>query len=373
MRNLSFLLVFILVLLACRKEPRPLPSEISRVEPEPTAVLRGMYLVNEGNMNMNKASLDYLDFRNGIYTRNFYNQINPEVTKGLGDVGNDIGIYGSKLYIVVNVSNKVEVLNVRTGKRIGQINITNGRYLAFAKGRAYVSAYLGRVGDPTAVNGIVAEVDTTTLSISRTVRVGRQPEEMAIVNNKLYVANSGGYSPPNYENTISVVDLDSFMETKRIEAAINLHRLKADKYGDLYVTSRGDYYDILSKLLVIDTKTEKIKKTFDFAASNLTIDDEVAYIYATSWNYLQGRNTINYFMIDVKEELLLKQQFITDGSDKHIRVPYGIAVNPYNKDIYITDARDYVTPGKLHCYNVEGHLKWSVTTGDIPAHLVFVK
>ena len=361
-----------LAIVGCRKDPKPLPSEITKVEPNPVSDLKGMYLVNEGNMNMNKASLDYLDFKTGNYTLNFYNQINPTVTKGLGDVANDIGVYGSKLYVVVNNSNKVEVLDVRTGKRITQIDITNCRYITFAGGKAYVSAYLGVIGNSSSANGMVAEIDTTTLKVTRTAEVGRQPEELAVVNQKLYVANSGGYSPPNYESTVSVVDLVSFKEIKRIEVGINLHRLKADRYGDLYVTSRGDYYNIPSKLFVVSTQTESVKKTFDLAISNLAIDDDFAYLYATSWNYLTGKNTIKYHLINVKDEALLPQQFISDGSDKNIELPYGIAVNPFSKDVYVTDAKDYVTPGKLHCYSPVGKLKWSVTTGDMPAHMVFV-
>ena len=54
-------------------------------------------------------------------------------------------------------------------------------------------------------------------------------------------------------------------------------------------------------------------------------------------------------------------------------VPYGIAVNPDNGDFFVTDAKDYVTPGKLHCYDRQGKRKWSVTTGDIPAHIVFTR
>jgi DNA-binding beta-propeller fold protein YncE len=375
MRHLKFLiylLAFLLVIVsACRKDPQPLPSEITKIEPEPTSAIKGFYLVNEGNMNMNKASLDYMDLVNGIYTRNLYNQVNPEVTKGLGDVGNDIGRYGSKLYVVVNVSNKVEVLNIKTGKKIGQINITNCRYITFNNGKAYVSAYLGRVGDPNAPNGIVAEIDTIALKVNRTMEVGRQPEEMAIIGSKLYVANSGGYSPPDYENTVSVIDLPSFKEIKRIEVAINLHRIKADRYGDLYVTSRGDYYTIPSKLFVIDTQTDQIKKVFNIAAGNLAIDDDYAYIYSTEWNYIEGKNKITYNMINVKDETLMDRKFISDGTEKDIKIPYGIAVNPGSKDVYVTDAKDYVTPGKLHCYSPEGRLKWSVNTGDIPAHIAF--
>ena len=373
LKHLAYLLVIAVFAAACRKDPQPLPDEQIRIPADPTAVVKGFYLVNEGNMNMNKASLDYLNLVDGIYKRNIYNQVNPEVTKGLGDVGNDIAIYGAKLYVVVNVSNKVEVLNAKSGKRIGQIDINNCRYITFGNGKAYVSSYLGKVGDPKATNGIVAEIDTTNLTITRTVEVGRQPEEIAIVNGKLYVANSGGYSPPNYENTVSVIDLNSFKELKRIELGINLHRLKADQYGDLYITSRGDYYTIPSKLFVLNTQTDQIKKIFDLAASNLAIDDDLAYIYSTEWNYLQGENTITYHMIDVKNEVLLDRKFITDGTEKNIKIPYGIAVNPSNKDVYVTDAKDYVTPGRLHCYNAQGRLKWTVTTGDIPAHIAFTK
>lgn len=360
------------VLLSCRKGPQPLPATVSKLAPDPSSPIKGFYLVNEGNMNMNKASLDYLDIIKGTYTLNLYSQVNPEATKGLGDVGNDVAVYGAKLYVVVNISNKVEVLSVATGKRIGQIDMTNCRYITCSGGKVYVSAYYGKVGDPAAANGIVAEIDTTLLKINRTVEVGRQPEELAVVGNKLYVANSGGYSPPDYESTVSVVDLASFKESKRIEVGINLHRLKADRYGDLYVTSRGDYYDVPSKLFVVDTQLDQVKKVFDIAASNLAIADDMAYVYATEWNYKTGKNMVNYALIDVKNEVLLSKRFISDGTEQQIELPYGIAVNRINKDVYVTDAKDYVTPGKLYCYNAAGKLKWSVTTGDIPAHIAFV-
>src|SRR6478735_7113681 len=92
------LLMGILMLLfgACRKDPAIIPEQTETAfPPNPSSVIKGLYLLNEGNMNMNKASLDYVDLRKGTYRRNIYGQANPEVTKGLGDVGNDIGIYGS--------------------------------------------------------------------------------------------------------------------------------------------------------------------------------------------------------------------------------------------------------------------------------------
>lgn len=375
-RKLYFLcqiLLCALVLTACRKDLAPVTEDIEAIVPDPSSAIKGFYVLNEGNMNMNKASLDYLDIHAGAYKKNIYGKANPEVVKGLGDVANDVAVYGSKLYIVVNMSNKVEVLDVNTGKKIKQINVLNCRYITFKKGNAYVSAYLGEVGDPKAPRGVVVRIDTTTLNEVERVEVGRQPEEMAIVGEKLYVANSGGYSPPNYERTVSVIDLNTFKVVKNIDVGINLHRLKTDQYGDLYVTSRGDYYDIPSRLFVIDTKTETIKKTFDIGVSNLVIYGDLAYFYSTEFSYLTGNNTISYGMLNVKDEELTDQKFIKDGTDKHIMIPYGIAVNPITRDVYVTDAKDYVSPGRLYCFDKNtGKRKWSVETGDIPSNIAFV-
>ena len=53
--------------------------------------------------------------------------------------------------------------------------------------------------------------------------------------------------------------------------------------------------------------------------------------------------------------------------------PYGIAVNPQTREIYIADARDGVTPGKLYCFSKDGTLKWSTYTGELPSRIVFTK
>lgn len=368
---LSYFTLASLLLASCRKDPKPIAEQSETIFPANTnSIVKGFYMLNEGNFNMNKASLDYVDYTTGLYRKNIYNQANPEVTKGLGDVGNDLAVYGSKLYVVVNNSNKIEILNAKTGKRIKQIDLINCRYITFHNNKAYVSAYLGTAGDPNSPNGIVAEIDTNTLLIERRITVGRQPEELAVVGNKLYVANSGGYSPPNYERTISVVDITSFTETKRIDVGINLEHLKADQYGDLYVTSRGDYISILPKLYVINTQTDQVKKTFDLQARTIYIDNDLAYVIST--NAGNGQPKFSYNLINVKDETLLSQQFITDGTQDQIAVPYGLAVNPVTKEILLTDAKDYVTPGTLYCFGTTGTKKWSVTTGDVPAHFAFI-
>lgn len=371
----KFWLIFsfaILGLQSCQKDDDIIPEEEVVLPPETVTTVEGFYLLNEGNMNMNKASLDYYDYATGTYRRNVYGQANPEATLGLGDVGNDVGVYGSKVYAVINNSNKVEVMDAKTSKRLKVIDVKNCRSVIFANGKAFVSAYDGEVelGD-NSPNGFVAEIDTTSLAITRSVKVGRQPEEMAVVGSKLYVANSGGYSPPNYEKTVSVIDLQTFTKTKDIEVAINLHRLKADADGDLYVSSRGDYYDIPSKLYVINTKTDAVKKVFDIACANITIAGDRAYVIGSEFSYTTFENVITYSMIDVKNEILLSDTFLPKSVSDEIKTPYGLAVDPVSKNVYVTDAGDYVSPGKLYCIDKDKNVKFTVTTGDIPAHFGF--
>lgn len=358
---------------ACRKSPAPTPETSTALfTGNPQASPKGMYLLNEGNMDANKASLDYLDYTSGIYDLNLYNQVNPTVTGGLGDVGNNIGVYGSKVYIVVNNSNKVEVLDLATNKHLGQVDIVNCRNVTFYNGKAYVSAYLGQVDNPNDPNGIVAEIDTAALSVTRTVTVGRQPEQLAVVNGKLYVANSGDYSPPDYERTISVIDPGSFTVIDTISVGINLDCVVPDGLGNIYVTSRGDNYSTPADLFVIDCSADTVKKDFHLPATNLWIDGGKAYVLSTDFNYNTGKTTISYAMVDVRADTILAGSFITDGTDKNIVLPYGISVNPTTKEILVTDAKDYVSPGTLYCFSPAGKREWSTTTGDIPGHFAFV-
>ena len=380
-RKILFLpLLCLAVLFACREIELVVPTEyelLPGVPIDPDARPAGMYLLNEANMGSNKSSIDYVDFRNAYYVRNIYAERNPEVVKELGDVGNDIHIYGNKLYAVINCSHKVEVMDVRTCKRIGQVDIPNCRYIRFAKGKAYVSAYVGPVAiDPNAQLGAVYEVDTASLAVTRKVTVGYQPDELEVLGEYLYVANSGGYRAPDYDSTVSVVEIYGMKQIQKIPVGINLHRIRKDRYGKLWVTSRGDYNTIPSRLYVLDRKDKNskemvVKDTLDIPCSEMYIQGDSLYFYSVEWNKQTERNTVTYGIIDVRTGQLVTDHFITDGTDQDIVIPYGICVHPTTGDIYVTDAKNYVSSGVLHCYDRHGKKKWSVRTGDIPAHMAF--
>jgi DNA-binding beta-propeller fold protein YncE len=344
----------------------------------------GMYVLNEGAMGQNKSSLDFVDFRNAYYVRNLYAERNSKVIKELGDVGNDIQIYGSKLYAVINCSHKVEVMDARTCKRIAQIDIPNCRYIRFSRGNAYVSSYVGPVAiNPNAPLGAVYRVDTASLQVTGKVTVGYQPDELEILGEYIYVANSGGYrynkdtKEFDYDYTVSVVEMYGMKQVQKIPVAINLHRIRKDNYGKLWVTSRGNYKNIPSRLFVLDRKNKNSREmlvtdSLDIPCSNMCILGDSLYFYSTEFSVATEQLAVSYGIINVNTKELVTKHFITDGTEKDITTPYGIQVDPIEGDIYVTDAKNYVSSGVLHCYNRNGKRKWSVRTGDIPAHMCFL-
>lgn len=364
----------------CRKIElvNPTEYEVLPFGEDPDADPIGMYLLNEGNMGSNKADLDYLDYRTAVYARGVYAEKNPGVVKELGDVGNDVQIYDGRLFVVVNCSHKVEVMDARTGIRLGQVDIPNCRYVRFHRGKAYVSSYVGPVLiDANAPKGAVYEVDTTSLAVTRKVTVGYQPEEMEIVDDYMYVANSGGYRAPAYDNTVSVIQMVDFKQVQQIPVGINLHRLKKDRYNKLWVSSRGDYQTRPSRLYVLEKQKGynrmEVSDTIPVACSNMAIHGDSLFYYATEWNNFTASNTISYGIIDVRTHEVVSTNFITDGTEKEITIPYGIAIHPETGDIFVTDAKNYVSSGTLYCFDREGRKKWSVRTGDIPAHITFMQ
>ncbi len=369
------------VVSSCREDFYIIPSQNQDTGVAPTrGNILGMYVLNEGNMGSNKASIDFLDLDENKptvhYLRNIYSERNPNVVKELGDVGNDIKIYGSKLWIVVNVSNKVEVATADSCKRITQINIPNCRYLAFKDGFAYVSSYVGPVKfDKDAPLGMVYKVDTMDFKKKDSVVVGYQPEELCIVDNKLYVANSGGYRAPNYDHTLSEIDLTTFKEIRKIKVGLNPHHCQVDHYGQIWVTSRGNYNDVPSRIYRLykgRNQLYEVMDSIDTPVSGLSIVGDSLYYYGSAWNNATATNNISYGLINVRTHKIIDTNLFSAPQLKAITMPYGIIVNPTDRDFYLMDAKNYVSSGSLLHFKSDGTYDWTVQTGDIPGHATFV-
>lgn len=368
----------------CRKEDtlrflpgengEPSDYEVVDAAVNASAKPSGIYLVNQGNQGSNKARLDFLNFHNGFYIRDVFTEYNPEVVKGLGDTGNDVQVYKGKVFVVVNGSHKVEIMDAYSMKRLAQVDVPNCRFIAFDGNHAYVTSYVAKDKESLKTQkGALYCIDLDTYKVTGQVTVGYQPEQLVIMDGKAYVANSGGLAK-DYDNTVSVVDLKSMKVEYDIEVAVNLQLMLVDAEGTIWVSSIGNYRDVSSTLNYLVKKGDKYELggTVNVPVSSMALAGDKIYVIGTTYNPTTWKPTTTYNIVNAKTRKLESGSFITDGTESDITTAYTVTVNPGNGDIYVTDAKDYVSSGTLHCYTGSGKRKWSVRTGDIPDRIAFL-
>lgn len=320
-----------------------------------------MYVLSEGLFNLNNSTLTRYTFGDSRTVSDYFTRING---RGLGDTANDMAIYGTKLYIVVNVSSQVEVVDLPTGRSLKRIPLLaeNGsskqpRYIAFHEDKAYVCAF----------DGTVARINTTTLTVDGYATAGRNPDGICVQNGKLYVSNSGGLDQPDYDNSVSVIDLSTFRETKKIIVGENPGKIVPDHYGNVFVAVRGNVSNPLQgRLVKIDTRTDEVVGSLDEPVLNFAINEDMVYLY--SYNHSTGESEFKVY--NIASGTIERQQFIADGTQ--INTPYAIHINPYSGNVYIADAFDYLVKGDVLCFDQQGYLQFRLPdVGINPNSIVF--
>ncbi|MEI2748855.1 MAG: YncE family protein [Ferruginibacter sp.] len=346
------------LLTACKKNDPE--NQVVPIQPA-----KGVYVLSEGGFGGNNATLAYRSAATGTVSGNFYLQQNPLLSSGLGDLANDMVVYGGKMYIVMNGSGNVTVLNAQTGALISKISFLNGttnkspRYAVGTKGKLFVTAY----------DNTVSVIDTTSLSITNSITVGPNPEGIATTGNYLYVANSGAFNFPDVDSTVSVIDLTTLTEIKKITVGKNPNKVEVSTNGDVYVSAYGNFGTIPAGISVINSATNTLKRTLGtgFEYSHVRISGEIAYFH----NNYGGSGTAKVY--NTTTETIVRNEFVTDGTS--ITVPYGINVDEQNGDVYIADAKDFTSSGEVTCFDKNGVKKFmfSVSPGINPNKILFVR
>lgn len=336
----------------------------------------GIYILCEGLINMNNSTISFYDFQQGRMhsfqddsrqgsDKTSYDFFKMQNKRRLGDTANALQRYGDKIWCAVNVSSRIEVLEVNSGLSLKQIPVLNEsgvgrqpRKFAFSEGKAYLCNF----------DGTVMRIDTTTFAVEQTIQVGRNPDGICVANAKLYVANSGGLDSSNPDNTVSVIDLTSFKEIKRITVRNNLGTILADRSGNVYVTSREkfnyDRNDYDCRLHRIDTEKDEVMTTYDLPILDFTISGYKAYMYS----YDSKNETVK--VMDTRTGVIVDEDFIKDPIA--INCIYNISVNPFNEEVYICDAQNYVINGSVHCFTPQGKHRFSLDAKGInPNAIVF--
>jgi len=406
MKKASFLLLCgTLLLCSCEKSPiwdifskdSSLTGTQVDVKDFKTDVSK-LFVLNEGGMGSNNASLDFIRFSNGNYVNGAFKKMNPDIAAGLGDVGNDIVVIGNEVWIVVNNSGLVEVISATDETEIAAIAVPTPRNIAFDDTYAYVTSWAGAyvtydsnymVSDSKNPKGQVYRINLKTKKVDGSVEVGYQPEGIAYYGGKLYVANSGGIScslPPaySYENTLSIIDASSFKVVGNVEIAPNLHKVYSDGQGVIYVTSMGDYFMNHTGLFYfyaanpseIHKAGKNQQKPGDLQVSISCLNGDTVYCAGTrdefDWSTQHTYYVWSFSIVDQSTDrgkIVLYPRELTG-------TPYGLAVIDHTNEVgghyvFVGDAGDYFNPGTVTCYELDfgnADKLWSVTAGVCPGH-----
>ncbi|MFM2293046.1 MAG: hypothetical protein RIS29_2859, partial [Bacteroidota bacterium] len=321
----------------------------------------GVYVLNSGKLSYNNASMTYYSILNGFSFTDVFAQKNNRI---LGDTGEDMIQYGSKIYIAVYQSSLIEVVDAKTMVSIKSIPLvdannaaTKPRTLTSANGKVYIVLYTGSV----------AQMDTTTYAIEKTVKVGANPDKSVIANNKLYVGNTGGMATVK-DSTVSVIDLSTFTELRKVVVNLNpAGSLGADSQGDVYVQSNGNYGSKIGKIQRIEAGTYKVTDIIT-GYGGFTVDNDMAYIYNFTYDasWQAANKTIKVY--DMKNEAMSSTNFTSYAIDK---TPYSIGVDPVTKNVYL-GVTDYSTLGAAYCFDANGNYKYSFPVGLNPIKFLFL-
>lgn len=310
-----------------------------------TSTPKGTYLLCAGNYDQNNAALDFFNpqYPDELTTKVF----SSTNGRALGSNANSMTIHGNKMYIVVSTSNTLEITDLRA-KAIKTLSFVNEagqpqepRYATASGSKVYVSLY----------DGNVAVVDTASLTITKRIPVGPNPEELCVIGGNLYVAESGGAGwETGYNNTVGIIDLASETKTGEITVGTNPNRVAADHNGNLYVLTFGNYFDEPNKLTRINPATLTAETVATASQILFSVGSDRVYAYcATQENWVVTEKRIDTYPTAFGE--VTATTFLTD--EQTPTDVYSLSANPADNSLYV-GSTDYNTYGSFTAFAADG-------------------
>jgi YVTN family beta-propeller protein len=320
--------------------------------------LNGVFIINEGAYGSGNGSISFISNDSSYYNSDLYNTIN---NSALGDIVQSMTIYNNYAYIPVNNSQRMEVVSMNNFKRKGSITgLSSPRFFVGNGSTGFVSDW---------VSNSVYVINLNSLTITDTIHCGAGPEGMTIVNNKLFICNSGGFGD---DSTVTVADATTHEIITTIHTPVNPTSVAVDANGMIRVLCKGslgsDYTptpdDAPGALISIDPSNFGITQTLYFNYDQHPVKMQIS---ADKLNlfYLNGNQgysgTIDKILIDATT--LPTTPFINSEF-------YGLGVNPKNGDIYGGRVNFSANAYVVH-YNTNGIIQDSVLAGVGPNGFAF--
>ena len=301
----------------------------------------------EGNFGWGNASLSVYNSLSKTVSNNVFQSQNGIA---LGDVLQSTTLFDGKLFVTVNNSNAVKVLDTSNFISLGAITGLNSpRYfLGISPSKAYVSDLYSNK---------ITIVNPTTFQVTGEINTGGWTEKMVLFDNLVFVTKKA-------TNQVLIIDKVTNLITDSITVGKEPNSLVMDSQNNLWVLCSGGINESTPQLLKIDAFNYSILSTFNFPSisespTSLAVDSSRTNLF-----YLNN----GVFKHSVGSSSLSSTAFIANGN----AIFYGLGINPFNNDIYVADAIDYVQAGKVSRFSKEGTEIESFSTGIIPQDFTFI-
>lgn len=320
----------------------------------------GTLVLNEGNFMTGNASASFVARDSINAQQDIFATVNS--IDAWGDTAQSMAFDGDTAYIVVNGSQKVEVVNRFTFESLATIGGTdqpdflNPRYMDIANGKGYVTNW-GDGTDPD--DDFIAVVNLESNTVESTIPIAEGPERILAVGNTLYVALQGGF---NFNNDVVVIDATSNSVTTTIEVGDGPNSLQLDDDGNLWVLSGGKpaftQDETAGQLDKIDLTSNEVVGSFSFEAT-----EHPGYLSHENGNlyYSLAGDVFNMGTTDTE----LPEEASISGT-----AFYDMTVN--DGKLYGADAKDFSSNGSLEIYDLSDNtLLNSVEVGINPGSIYF--
>lgn len=319
------------------------------------------YILNTGSMGSDNASLSHYNTDGDIVTNGIFKKQN---SIDLGNVANDMVIYGSKMYIAVTNSNKIYITDLngkilkRADKTDAIITPSNAGPRSFATNgnKVYVSLDAG----------YAAQIDTTSLIIEKEISVGSHPEQMTVVKNKLYVTNSGW----GMGTTLSVINLPELTKEQDITVALNPMRIASDAAGNIYVASLGGG-GILASLQKIDTNNNAISVIGEY--THLSMQSDKIFLMNEKYDASWVRQPTVFASYNTKTGITTPVTLTIPASEGlNLNDAANISINPNNNDIYVTiPSYSSAKPSVIAIFKADGTYSKKISVEGIASSALY--
>jgi DNA-binding beta-propeller fold protein YncE len=251
---------------------------------------------------------------------------------------------------VVNNSQKIEVVHPETFVSIATINgFTSPRYfLPVNANTAYVTEYYANV---------VRVVDLNSNTIIASIPINGLLEEMVLLNNKVYVSNTR-------KSYVYIIDALTHTLLDSVNTVFSSNSLQIDAFQNIWVLSNGDETSsIRPSLQRINTTVDTVDKSFTLTmaekdVTKLRINKSKTILYWLSKHM---------YSHSIDASSVSSIPFITAFNQTF----YALGVNPFNDEIYIGDAKDFVSQSTILRYRADGSQIGSFKAGIIAGDFYF--